>query len=322
MDKFLFTNYKPESFCREFVEIKGNSLQLAMYMSLVLGFKPLMDDWIPVNKLTEFRKACHKYKIHMREDVIFDYRKKIAIKSNVLGKECLTTTCAYGLPFKEDAGGLLHTFLSKEKSMLKKGVWYPLIIKNRVIFQPRIDNLKYGYILGYPSCCVKFFSKFNNWRKYSYLYEAYKNTKYKPSFLCNPFLKATSFSYIFHMPCSYSCKNTINLVKVLRKEIQKREHHFVKLTDSYLKAVFLVFYEDKSYCFDGDLKDGLLKYRMAYYTFPGKTKDVYGQKLKKADSLKLESRRLILYHRNKICEIIDVPLNNSAPEFPFLIKFF
>ncbi|MCX5700453.1 MAG: DUF483 domain-containing protein [Candidatus Omnitrophica bacterium] len=292
-----------------------------MYMSLVLGFKPLMDDWIPVKKLAEFRKACHKYKIYMREDVVFDHRKKNEIKSNVLGKDCLTTTCAQGLPFKEGAGGFLHIFLSKDKNILKKGVWYPLVIKNRVIFQPRIDNLKYGYVLGYPDCCVKFFSKFNNWKKYSFLYEAYKNTRNKPSFLCNPFLKATSFSYIFHMPCSYSCKNTISLVNNLRKEIKKKEPYFVALTDSYLKSVFLVFYEDKSYCFDGDLKDDLLRYRTAYYTFPGKTKDIYGKNLKKADSLKLESRKLILYHRNKVNEIIDVPMNSTAPEFPFLIKF-
>lgn len=318
----LFQRYIPKIFCREYVEVKGSSSQLGIFMATALGIKPLMDDWIPVNKLEEFRKICKKYDLKIREDVIFVNVSKEKIPNNVLGKEYLTTTNAYGYPLNSREDAQVHLFISKDKRLLKKGMWYPVIIKNRVIRQPRIDSLRYGYVLGYPECCIKFFRKYNNWLKYSYLYEAYRNTTGKPSFLCNPFLKDTSFSYIYHMPCSYSCGETIKLAGKLRKEIRKRDSEYVELTDKYLKMPFLVFYERKFYCFDGRLKDNEIKYKEVYFPSPDKNKDTYAKYLKEADTLRLEGRRIILLKRNRIIKTIDVELSNFAPEYPFLIKFY
>jgi len=313
--------YIPKNFCRDYVEIKGNSLQLGMFMATVLGLKPLMDDWIPVNKLNEFKKLCRRYKLKVREDIIFVNISKENVPDNVLGKENLTTTCAYGFPLSSNKEGLVHVFISKDKALLKRGMWYPVIVKKRVIFPPRIDHLKYGYVLGYPECCIKFFRKYNDWRKYSYLYEAYINTKSLPSFLCNPFLKDTAFSYIYHMPCSYSCKETIKLASKIRKEIKKREPEYVRLTDTYLKMPFLVFYEKKYYCFEGELKDNEVRYKNVFFIPSDINKDIYGEDFKKADALKLIGRRIILFKKNRIFKTIEVELNNFAPEFPFLIKF-
>lgn len=321
MDNFLLKIYKPEHFCREFVEIKKSPEQLGMYMALVLGLKPLMDDWIPRDKLTEFKAACRKYKIYVREDAIYKYINKDDVPLNVLGRECLTTTSAYGFSLESNINGYVHLFLSKEKKLLKKGMWYPAIVKDRVIFQPRIDSLKYGYALGYPGCCIRFFRKFNNWEKYSYLYEAYKNTKTKPLFFCNPFLKHTAFSYLYHMPCSYDCQHTVKLVKKLRIEIKKREPDYVKLTDKYLKMPFLIFYERKFYCFKGGLKNNFLRYKEAYFLSPERAKDTYGQDFMQADLLTLRGRSIILYCRKKVLKIINIPLVSFAPEYPFLIQF-
>jgi len=318
----VFKTYIPKNFCREYVEVKGSSIQLAMFMAVVLGIKPLMDDWIPVEKLEEFKKVCRRYKLKIRENVIFRNISKEDIPDNVLGKEFLTTTSAYGYPLGSKVEGQVHLFISKEKRLLKRGMWYPVIVKNRVIFQPRIDSLKYGYVLGYPECCIRLFKKYNNWLKYSYLYEAYINTRGTPSFLCNPFLKDTSFSYIYHMPCSYSCKETIKLAGQLREAIKKLEPDYVRLTDTYLKMPFLVFYERKFYCFDGVLKGNEIRYKNVYFSSPDKSKDDYGKYFKKADLLKLEGRRIVLLRKNTIIRSIDIELNDFAPEFPFLIKFY
>lgn len=318
----LFKRYIPKSFCREYVEIKGNSTQLGMFMATVLGIKPLMDDWIPTDKLEEFKKICKRYRLKIREDVIFQSVSKENIPFSVLGREYLTTTTAYGYPLNSNKDGQVHLFISKEKIFLRKGMWYPLIIKNRVIFQPRIDSLKYGYVLGYPECCIRFFRKYNDWLKYSYLYEAFKNTEKRPSFLCNPFLKGTSFSYIYHMPCSYSCLETIKLAGKLRKEIKKREPQYVELTDKYLKMPFLVFYERKFYCFEGVLNDNEIKYKKVYFSSPDKSKDTYSKYFRDANSLRLQGRRLIILKNNRVLKEIDIKLNNFAPEYPFLIKFY
>lgn len=317
----IFKTYIPKYFCREYTEVKESSLQLAMFMAVVLGLKPLMDDWIPINKLREFKKICRNLGLKVREDVIFSNIAKENAPDNILGREYLTTTSAYGYPADSGKGGEVHVFISKCKKHLNYGMWYPVIIRDRVIFQPRADSLKYGYMLGYPECCIKFFRKYNDWLRYSNLYQAYINTKDTPSFLCNPFLKDTPFSYIYHMPCSYSCHETIKLAGKLRFEINKREPGYVKLADEYLQMPFLVFYEKKYYCFKGELKNNLLEYKKVYFCSPDKMNDIYGEFFRNANSLELQGRCIILYRDKNMIQSIDIPLQNFAPEYPFLTQF-
>lgn len=317
----FFNKYTPKSFCREFVDIKGNSLQLAMFMAVVLGIKPLMDDWVPVDKIEEFKKVCRQYGLKVREDIIFNNAAEENIPDKVLGKQYLSTTRAYGFSLNSRKDEQVHLFISKDKNNLRKGMWYPVIIKNRVIFQPRIDGLRYGYVLGYPECCIKFFRRYNNWLKYNHLYEIYINTKNKFSFLCNPFLKDNTFSYIYHMPCSYSCVATIKLAGRLRREIKKRDPKFIELADQFLKMPFLVFYERKYYCFNGVLNNNEIKYKDFYFPYSGRNKDIYGEHFKLADSLRLKGRRIVLLKKNKILKRIDIKCNSFVPEYPFLIQF-
>lgn len=320
-NKFSQTYY-PHDFCREYVGVKGNSVQLVMFMAVVLGIKPLMDDWVPVERWNEFKKVCRKYKLKVRENVVFDTFPKEDLPDSIIGKEYLTTTSAYGYPLKAGCKGQVHVFIAREEAVLRKGMWYPVIVRGRVIFQPRMDSLSYGYVLGYPDCCIKFFRKYNNWLKYSYLYEAYRNTRGTPSFFCNPFLKDTSFSYIYHMPCSYNCSATIKLAGGLRKAILKREPGYVQMIDERLKMPFLVFYERKFYCFDGLMKANRVCYKKPYFPSPDFKKDTYGKFLSEADTLQLDGYRLKLTKKGKDFKNLNVgPQGNFAPEYPFLIDF-
>ena len=314
-------NYKPKTFCREYATLKNNSMQLAMFMAVVLGFKPLMDDWIPVEKMSVFKSVCKSYGLKVREDVIFQQAPKKELPKKIIGRENLTTTSGYAFPLESPKEGGVHVFIAKDNKTLSRGMWYPLIIKGRVIFQPYADTLRYGVVLGYPDCCIDFFRNFNDWCRYSYLYEAFINTRSKPSYLCNPFLKDTPFSYIYHMPCSYSCEKTIKGAGTLRAEIKKREPEFVKLTDEYLKMAFLVFYERKFYCFKGTLKNNEIKYKDFLFTALDKKLDLYGENFKKGDALKLEGRSILIYKKGVLIKTIQVPYNVFAPEYPFLIDF-
>lgn len=314
-------SYIPKSFCREYIEIKGHSVQLGMFMAVVLGLKPLMDDWIPLAKLSAFKKVCSKYGLYVKEDVIFKCLPKEDIPDKVIGKENLTTTTAFGYPLGSRADGEMHLFVVKDKAFLSQAMWYPVIIKNRVIFQPRIDSLKYGYVLGYPDCCIKFFRKYNNWFEYSYLYEAYRNTKAKPSFLCNPFLKDSPFSYIYHMPCSYSCEATKKLAGKLRDEIARHEPEYVRRADKCLKMPFLVFYERKLYCFDGVLEGNRIKYTKFYFPSHDRSKDFYSGYFKKANEVRLEGRNLLFFKDGRPTAKVEVKKNPFAPDQPFFIDF-
>jgi hypothetical protein len=317
-----FGEYLPKSFCREYVEAKGNAVQLGLFMAVALGFKPLMDDWVSADGLDAFRKACRKYKLHICEDIVFENVPREVLPEDILGKGYLTTTSAYGHPLgSAKSGQEVHVFVSKDKSALRKRMWYPVIIGKRVILQPMADSLGYGEVLGYPKCCIRFFRKYNNWLKYNHLYEAYLNTKAEPHFLCNPFLKDTAFSYIYHMPCSYSCPQTMEMAGALRREIKKREPEYVRLTDELLHMPFLVFYEKKYYAFQGTLNNNEVSYSRFYFTSPEANKDLYSRHLRQADTLRLEARELVFIKKGKVTARKEVSRNNFAPEFPFFMQY-
>ena len=84
---------------------------------------------------------------------------------------------------------------------------------------------------------------------------------------------------------------------------------------------FLVFYERKFYCFEGLLYDKEIRYKKVYFPGPDPRKDTYGKRLRKADKLRLEGRRIVLFKKNRVVDILEATNNLFAPEHPFLIKF-
>lgn len=327
----MFEYFVPKKFCREFVEIKGYSVQSTMIMATVLGIKPCMDDWVRADKFEEYRKICKKYGLYIMPDTIFNVVENNTIPLGVIGRENLTTTKAFGSLFSKtklkstDKNDAVHIFISKSKKDLGacfKNGWYPLIIKNRVINKPLIDSFKFGYGLGYPQCCVAFFQKYNNWTKYSFLYEIYKNTpKGKYRYLCNPFTKDATYSYTYYMPCFYNCPTTLDLSAQIRAGIQKEEPEFVKAIDRHLKLPLLVFYERKFYAFEGEIKNNKIYYRKAYFIGQMPENNLYEADLNKGNCILLDDKDVVILCNGKLIKRIKWKKRYFAPEFPFIIQF-
>ena len=322
----MFESYIPKKFCREFVDIKGYSSQLALIMATVKGIKPCMDDWVSMDRYDQYEKVCKKYGLFIIPDVVFKMVPKSQVAGKIVGGNRLVTTVALGQPFDKNNKNreyLAHVFLSRSKSDLDrcmKDGWYPLIINNRLIDKPLIDNFKFGYGLGYPKCCVDYFHKYNNWLKYSYLYEALKNTK-SFNFLCNPFLKDSTYSYIYHMPCSYGCSKTIKLAKIVRAAIKEEDPRFVKVIDRYLQLPILVFYETKIYAFEGKVKNGRLYYKKVYYTGIDPENNIYEGNLQKGNCVFIDRNDVVILKNGKLLERIKAKKKEFAPESPFIVQF-
>jgi len=320
MLKLLF----PKKFCREYISCKEYNSQLITFMAVALDVKPLIDDWIRKDKLKDFKKICQKYKLYLKSSAIFTDVNNPQWEKTAIGKEVLTTTKTQGFPPEAKINGEVHVFISKTKQNLGVGFkngWYPLVIKNRVINKPYIDYLKFGYDLGYPDCCVRFYRKYNDWRYYSHLYETLKNTKGRPSFLANPLTRLVSLSYIAHLPCSFDCSATIKKSKKLRALIQKKEPAFIKRVDQILKAPFLVFYEDIIYGFEGEIIKDRLYYKKIYFLGGDPNKNLYQSKLEKGNNLFIKNKRVSILKNNKIQTKISVPKTKEKPVIPFLIQF-
>ncbi|MCX5696212.1 MAG: hypothetical protein NTW18_06135 [Candidatus Omnitrophica bacterium] len=322
----MFEPFLPKKFCREFVEIKGYSGQLVMIMATIKGIKPCMDDWIPVNRLKAYNNICASYGLFVEPDTIFDVVKKTDLPMGIVGRERLTTTTAFGLPLNQPrVNSAVHVFVAKTKNNLDKALrngWYPLIIKNRVIDKPLIDAFKFGHDLGYPACCVAFFRKYNNWNKYSHLYEILKNTPQgKHPFLCNPFTKDVTYSYIYHMPCSYDCAKTLSLTKKIRSAIYEEEPELVRNIDRHLKLPLLVFYERKFYAFEGEIKNKRIYYKNVYFIGQMPENNLYEADLKRGDCVFLEGKDTVILKRGRAIKRIKWQKKQFAPETPFIIQF-
>ena len=84
---------------------------------------------------------------------------------------------------------------------------------------------------------------------------------------------------------------------------------------------FLVLYERKFYCFDGELSGNEIKYKSFCFPSPDNEKDDFGRYLVQGDALRLEGRDVIFLKGNKVFKKISIKLTEFAPEHPFLIKF-
>jgi len=322
----MFERYIPKKFCRDFVEVKGSSKQLVMFMSVALGIKPAMDDWIFKKDLAAFKRICWRYGLLIKPDVAFSSIDARALKQSV-GGETLTTTIASGIQLdKAKHSDLIHVFISKTKDKLDdcfKNGWYPVVIKGRTIQKPYIDLQKFGYNLGYPACCIKFFRHFNDWYKYSHLFEIYKNTQGQPSALCNCLTKDVIYSYIYHMPCSFDCKQTKKIVHKLREAIKEQEPDFVSKIDAHLRIPFLVFYETVMYAFEGSIKEQKLYYRRVYFIARGEGyNNIYQKIIEKGNCLFLENEEVYILKNKKLIGKIKPPKTEFAPQKPFLIQFY
>ena len=114
----MFEKYIPKKFCREFVDIKGYSSQLAVIMATVKEAKPCMDDWVSVDKYEQYRKACKKYGLYVVPDAIFKMVPRSQVAGEIVGGNHLITTIALGKPFaksNKSRGSLAHVFLSRSK---------------------------------------------------------------------------------------------------------------------------------------------------------------------------------------------------------------
>lgn len=326
----MFETYYPRRFCKDLVAIRGHSAQLSMLMAVVLGIKPCMDDWISNDRYDMYKIACKKYGLLLKESSVFYVRDRKFLPAGVVGRDRLTTTIAYGhryFPGRGNHTGKVHVFISRSQKALEKcfqNGWYPIIIKNRVIDKPIADVYHFGQFLGYPTCCIDFFRKFNNWSKYNYLYETLKNTSDIPThYVCNPFAKDDIYTYIYHMPCSYGCAATKKLALGLRKAIMNEEPEFAIAIDRHLQMPWLVIYERNYFAFEGSLyKGGVIRYRKVYAIGQNRNAaEKYLKVLIKGDTIRLEGRQLFISRKGKRVAVICAERRQFAPEYPFVMQF-
>jgi hypothetical protein len=142
------------------------------------------------------------------------------------------------------------------------------------------DRIKLGILLGYPKCCVEYFCRTLGKEK---TISSFINTKSKPSFYCNNLFvydsklesensisffnsnrtKLDQYSHLFlirHVPCSYDCKESINLGRKTLSFLKKEKPEIASNIINALKRPVIYF----DY-FRWAVLDGFVKYNTIFY---------------------------------------------------------
>ncbi len=303
-----------------------NLIFFAMYYEI----KKSMDFWVPDHKLDRFKDFCKKYKIFYISDVKFIPIKNVQnLKKQVIWGKNLTSTKYLWEKIESKKKWYIHFLLSMNQEYLDetyKYSWYPIISHGRVLHKNFQDIQDFWESLWYPYCCRKFFCEKNNWVKYSFLYEIYKKSKYF-DYRCNSLWKdnpyGEEFSFIYHMPCSFSCKKTIAYVQKIEEKLQETGHSDLReKCQYYLKLPCLIIREQKAYAFEWKVKEKEKEILYKKVFFLGNPKEwdlsVY---FKKWNRLQIVNETYIdIYHNAKLIFRYDTSKQEEI-EHPFLVQF-
>lgn len=163
-------------------------------------------------------------------------------------------------------------YVSKSKDLLRKAY----------LSEKSEDRKLLGELLGYPSCCVDFFLDLLKSGKFLYPVKTYLKTEGKPSFLTNNIFKmesrldskeleifqnnldfANRISHLFlisHIPCSYTCKESIKMGREMLKLLKREKPDLSKEIMFTLKKPLLYFDDFSWILFDGKVNSNTISY--------------------------------------------------------------
>jgi len=324
----MFERLWPKRFCREFVEARGHSCDLTALMAVVSGHKPCVDVWVRPTHLRAFLKAVHRYGLIAKQDVVLGVTGGNIDSDRLLLKDRLMVSVGYGYYPRQHKYGMHHVFVARFQSTLEKAFvygWYPkVIVGNKAISRPLADAYRFGEGLGYPACCCEFFLWNNHLYRHNLILEVSKNkSRQQACYLCNPLGRDESYTYIAHVPCSFSCTATRKYASSLRDFLMKKEPELVEKIDRHLRLPYLVFYEriGKGYAFDGKVSAGELLYKSVYYIGIDDDSNPYFKRLSMANALRLEGNDVILLKNGKKKDVIKYDPLNTPREIPVLLQF-
>lgn len=311
----------PDRFCREFAEFGCN--QLALIMATVLDLKPLMDVWVPATQYDEFKRICSSYNLEVQQNSIVRDLTDSEI-AQTYGQDTVhrhSTTKNASVPFSEDAlrlGGEVHCFISTDANRFDKAIrycWYNWVAGGILVTQPLTHLARFGTALGYPDCCIDFYTKSNR-QDIPIYFNRLKNTKGEYSYYCNNILNHLSHSYIHHTTCSLDCSASIRLAKRIEEGIGQEEPAFVERIKKALRLPLLVYGEKNCYVFDGLSEGNEITYSDVCFV-GDPPDDKYGGVLARGNRILIEDDKIeVRSGSNRISAI-----RKERPDFGFLLQF-
>ena len=200
-------------------------------------------------------------------------------------------------------------------------------IRELIEYEKNMDHEKIGELLGYPKCCRKFYSETivrNPLGFESKLYYTFRNTKSKgkishvvnnifsfetrfwkslPSEHLKIFEKISKFMfyYIFHIPCSYDCKRSIEQGKKVREILLEKLPKFTSVLDSLLGKP-VIFINDFNWAIlSGKFEDEAFIYNGLI--LPVFTNSKIEKIIARGNCMRIEEKAIKIFNKDKEKEI-------------------
>lgn len=153
------------------------------------------------------------------------------------------------------------------------------IIKEKKDFTEVLKEFRrFSELLSYPPCCVEHYLESVMSSVTLERAEMFNKLPAKISFLMNGFLNGVSNHYLsFHLPCSFSCRATLNYHKKILASVKKDSPDFYRELVGYLKNPLLIFLDSslsnlyvswdqrQGFMLDGQAAKGQIVYKRALY---------------------------------------------------------
>jgi len=230
----------------EILKEKFNSLIDRLELIYVLeGIKPVARLMIKQENYEETKSFLEKHNLYLTKSDFKVIKLDKGPYSNKGEKVSL----------KDKRIGKYLVYISKNKSDVKKAKKY----------ESDNDHNKLGTILGYPSCCIKFFEKNNKKQEKrfnDYLLTSLNQSKgYIFPFQNNIAARHFDLALLSHFPCNLHCKKSEKQAEERLKIIEKYSTQYEAILHKMLKQS--IIYTENYGVFmlkDAKLKDKILTY--------------------------------------------------------------
>ena len=319
----LLQALRPRHELSEYFDLAYGSALFPQFVGVVAKLRSGMDCWIPAENLDGFIRFIERLGLSASIDCAFRELPAQA-RTHVVGIETLCTTYAIGIRL-EDArkGDGVHVFVGVNKDVserMRACGWYPVVVDDRLFHKPVIDHMEFGGMLGYPSCCIGFFEKSNDWNRTNSYAEAYLNTKAGCNHLTNCFGKNKGYSLNFHLPCSFDCRNTIEYSTRLVQVLERSEPQFAGACQQLLRKPVLSLNERELVLLDGACVDqGRVEYASALDLFS--TPDQTMRAINAGNIIEIRGRFAVVFRDKELVDTLECRCDEFGPRVPLLVSW-
>jgi hypothetical protein len=316
---------------RDLLGLRDGTMHPAQYVAVLTGVRRSIDDWIPAAQFESFRQLASALGLAIEVDCVFSPAPQL---HQPYGAQFAPTTQALGKIFSKPsafaAEDEVHVVVAKRPECAAEtlgAAWYPVVTQDRVLYKPRIDVRRLGLAFGYPECCVNFFMEHNDWPRQNTIAEAAKASR-SFSWKANCLPKNTPYMLIFHMPCSFDCRATLEYSASLLRELHSFDQDCARRIERFLKQVFLSVSERLAFVLVDGVHDE--RGRTCYTGVESLQKfvglrdplhDTLGQALESGREINIIDGAIFVWSRGDLKAVIETSCDMQVAEVPLVLDF-